>query len=98
MLSHPDDCLVLLERRASSVIIALAREMGVSTYIGDGLNRWLAVHCVDTAHLYRLALEKGTNGATYHGFADGSILTKASVLDLQRSLPLLYSVSADHTL
>jgi len=54
-------------------IIAVARQKGVSAYIGEGLNRWPSVHRVDVAQLYRLALEKGTAGAIYHGVADEGI-------------------------
>jgi len=54
-------------------IIALAREKGVSAYVADGLNRWAAVHILDTARLYRLALEKQETGARYHAVAEEGV-------------------------
>jgi nucleoside-diphosphate-sugar epimerase len=57
-------------------LIRIAREKGVSAYIGDGLNRWPAVHRLDAAHLYRLVFEKRTAGATYHGVANEGVPTR----------------------
>jgi nucleoside-diphosphate-sugar epimerase len=57
-------------------LISIAREKGVSAFIGDGLNRWPAVHQIDAAHLYRLALEEGSAAARYHGVADEGVPTR----------------------
>jgi len=53
--------------------IQLAREKGLSAYIGDGLNRWPAAHVLDVAHLYRLALEKHEAGSRYNAVAEEGI-------------------------
>lgn len=56
-----------------SYLIRLAREKGVSAFVGDGLNRWPAVHVLDAAPLYRLALEKEGPGAIYHAVAEEGV-------------------------
>lgn len=59
------------------MLINIAREKGVSAYIGEGLNRWTAVHRLDAAHLYRLALENATPGTRFHGVAEEEISFKS---------------------
>ena len=56
-----------------TMMIALAREKKISAYVGDGLNRWPAVHRLDAAHLYCLALEKGAAGARFHAVAEEGV-------------------------
>jgi nucleoside-diphosphate-sugar epimerase len=72
-------------------LISIAREKGISAYIGDGLNRWPAVHRLDAAHLYRLVLEKGTAGVPYHGVADEGVPTReiAEVIGRHLNVPVV---------
>ncbi len=54
-------------------VVQLAREKGLSPYIGSGDCRWPAAHVSDVARLYRLALEKGEAGARYHAVAEEGV-------------------------
>jgi nucleoside-diphosphate-sugar epimerase len=71
--------------------IRVAREKGVAAYVGDGLNRWPAAHRLDTAHLYRLALEKAEAGGRYHAVAEEGIPTReiAEVIGRGLNVPVV---------
>jgi nucleoside-diphosphate-sugar epimerase len=82
-------------------LINLAREKGVSAYVGDGLNRWTAVHRLDAAHLFSLALEKATSGTRFHGVAEEGIAFRAiaEVIGRRLNIPVVAKTpeeAADH--
>jgi nucleoside-diphosphate-sugar epimerase len=69
-------------------LLVVAREKGVSTYIGDGSNRWPAAHVSDVARLYRLAFEKMEPGAIYHAVDEEGVSMKAIVEAHARGLKI----------
>ncbi|WP_328786471.1 MULTISPECIES: SDR family oxidoreductase [unclassified Streptomyces] len=73
-----------------AALVRIARDKGVSGYFGDGTNRWPAVHRLDAAHLFHLALEKAPAGSTLHAVADEGVPLRdiAEVIGRHLNLPV----------
>lgn len=77
-------------------LIDIARRTGVSAYVEDGVNRWAAVHRLDAARLFRLALERATSGSRLHGAAEEGIPMRAIAETIGEGLGVpVRSISAD---
>src|ERR1700689_1119622 len=74
-----------------ATLVGIAREKGVSGDIGDGANRWPAVHRLDSARLFRLALEQAPAGSTLHAVADEGVPIRdiAEVISRHLNLPVV---------
>jgi nucleoside-diphosphate-sugar epimerase len=70
------------------MLVAAARRTGVSAYVGDGANRWPAVHRFDAATLFRLAVEKAPAGSVLHGVAERGVTLRRIAETIARSLGL----------
>ncbi len=79
-----------------AMLVSIARETGQSCYIGSGSNRWPAVHRLDSAHLFCLALEQARPGATLHAVAEEGVAIRdiAGVIGRHLNVPV---VSIDET-
>jgi nucleoside-diphosphate-sugar epimerase len=80
-----------------AMIVGIARETGVSGHVGDGANRWPAVHRRDAARLLRLALESAPAGSVLHAAAEQGVPTRAIAEAIGRQLDRpVASVAPEH--
>jgi nucleoside-diphosphate-sugar epimerase len=80
-----------------TMVIQIARDQGVSAYVGDGANRWAAAPLKDVAHLYRLAVEKtGPGVTTYHAVQEEGVALRDIAETIARGLKVpAVSISAE---
>jgi nucleoside-diphosphate-sugar epimerase len=74
----------------AGLLTSIARQTGVSGYPGDGAQRWPAVHALDAAVLFRLALEQAEAGTSWHAVADEADKVRdiAAVIGRRLGLPV----------
>ncbi|MFZ2034612.1 MAG: SDR family oxidoreductase [Candidatus Dormiibacterota bacterium] len=75
----------------AAALVGMARTNGAAGYIGDGSNRWPSVHRLDSAHLFRLAVEGAPAGSTLHAVADEGVPIRdiAEVIGRHLHLPVV---------
>jgi nucleoside-diphosphate-sugar epimerase len=80
-----------------ATLVGIARDKGISGYVGDGSNRWPAVHRLDSAHLLRLAVDNAPAGSTLHAIADEGVPIRevAEVIGRQLRVPVV-SISPEN--
>jgi nucleoside-diphosphate-sugar epimerase len=79
-----------------ATLVQIARDTGVAGYVGDGSSRWPAVHRLDSAHLFRLAVENAPAGSVLHAVADEGVAIRdiAEVMGKHLDVPVA-SISAE---
>jgi len=95
--SRPDERLVRLPRTVHAegdhgliaMLVGFDRQLGVAAYVGDGHNRWPAVHRGDVGRLFRLALEKAPAGSVLHAVAEEGVPMRqvAEIIAARTGLP-----------